>query len=983
MASKSMLIGGNVSLQALDPVRAESWLADLSAAAEQADCHRLVGFLAGTSADRSNLGAILDLSPYLNGLMLGHPEWVDALFDQTAQKQIAALVAALNEPVPDRASEGEEMTFVRRSKNQVSLLIALLDLFGVEDEAYVTGWLSELAEAVVRRVVRFCLNDLQRRGQLQLPDMANPEKGSGLFVLGMGKLGGRELNYSSDIDLIILFDPEVPAIVDPTECVEMFSRLARRLVRMVGERTRDGYGFRTDLRLRPDPSAMPLAIPLPTALVYYESAGRDWERAAMIKARVVAGDEAAAAEFLSAITPFVYRRYLDFAAIRDIQAMKGRIDRHRGFEGLGVGGHNVKLGRGGIREIEFFAQTQQLIAGGRAPELRLLQTIPTLHALAQGGWISKDTASELTECYWFLRHVEHVIQMVADEQTHTLPETQEDLLRVARLAGYGSVLEFSKALLQRLAIVDKRFGQLFAGRDRKEVSPVLAVLSDETDERAQEWLAEAGYKRVSDVAHIIHGWGTGRYRAMRSEAAREQLTRMLPQLLEAFSSARDPDSALAMFDRFLQGLPAGLQFFALIASNPRLLDLLALILTTAPNLTETISRRPHVFDALIDPSFFGEMPSRDLINERLSAFLQDSPGHEDRLDRLRIFASEQKFLTGVRLLSGAIEGEEAGEAFSDLADEVITALLETVENEFASRHGRVLGGRLGLQGLGRLGSRELTATSDVDLILFYDHDADAEESDGERPLPVSTYYARLTQRLIAALSSPMAEGILYEVDFRLRPSGNKGPLATHVDAFARYQEQEAWTWERMSLTRSRPIAGDKVLLEKVGNIIRHTIAAHKADDKLVGDVASMRRRIGKDKPPRGPLDLKLLPGGLIDLEFIAQWALLAGVVPADFVGKPTVEVLAALEATDHHPAVSGLSTSMQMFSRIAQLRRLGPDNARATDDLPRGLAERIARSIDAPDISQIEAMVADSAAEVRAVFNALLPMPDDVDLPGK
>lgn len=970
-----LLMTGPGMLLPLDPARAKAFLADLSLRAEEAGCTGLQQFLAESSPERDRLGAVLDLSIYLNRLMLSRPDWLEPLTREDGQARLEDILAQLGRPIPANAGEKEEMSALRIAKAEFSLILALLDLFGVEDEDFVTRKLSALAEATVRRALRFCLSDLDRRGQLRLPDKDQPERGCGLFVLGMGKLGGRELNYSSDIDLILLFEPEVPAVVDPAESVEMFSRVARRLVRMIGERTGDGYVFRMDLRLRPDPSAMPLAIPVPTALIYYESAGRDWERAAMIKARCIAGDAAAAGEFLSAITPFVYRRYLDFAAIRDIQNMKDRIDRHRGFSGIAIAGHNVKLGRGGIREIEFIAQTQQLIAAGRAPELRQRRTVDTLAKLAEGGWIAASVAQELTGCYWFLRHIEHVLQMLADDQTHTVPDAPDDLERVARLAGFADAEAFGAALTQCLVTVDRHFATLFDGRGQGREHPVTALLSDETDREALDVLAEQGYQRPQDVAHIVAGWGAKRYRAMRSDAARERLEAALPTILSAFAGGRDPDSAIAMLDRFLAGLPAGVQFFALIASNPRLLDLLALIITSAPGLSETISRRPHVFDALIDPNFYGEMPTRTVIGERLAAFLADSPSHEDRLDRLRIFATEQKFLIGVRLLSGAIEGEEAGYAFTDLAEVIIPALLRSVEDEFAARHGRVAGGRIALQGLGRLGSRELTASSDVDLILFYDHDAEAEESDGMRPLPTSTYYTRLTQRLIAALSSPMAEGVLYEVDFRLRPSGNKGPLATHVDSFRRYQRSEAWTWERMSLTRSRPIAGDAGLLCEVASIIRDAIAVHHADQKLAADVSSMRRRIERDKPARGPLDLKLLPGGLIDLEFIAQWAVLAQAVPADMVGAPTADILAALERARPQLGDGHLSDAIRAFTRIVQLNRLGSGSARKVEDLPRGLAERMAQALDLAGIEEIEPCLGECAATVRGIFDHLLPEP--------
>ncbi|WP_061976644.1 bifunctional [glutamine synthetase] adenylyltransferase/[glutamine synthetase]-adenylyl-L-tyrosine phosphorylase [Aureimonas sp. AU20] len=972
----ALRLGGTLPLVPMTAEKASACLSDLAVAAGAQRLNRLVAWLGadGFDADRERLGAALSLSTHLEGLALRGPQWLDHLFDEDAGERVEALVASLEAPIPDGASEAGIMTELRQAKNEACFLIALRDLFGAATPAVTTCHLSRLAQAAVTRAVRFCLLDLDRKGSLKLPNSAVPEQGSGLFVLGMGKLGGEELNYSSDIDLVVLFEPEAEAVLDPPESVELYSRLARRLVKMIGERTKDGYVFRTDLRLRPDPSAMPLAVPVPTALVYYEGAGRDWERAAMIKARPIAGDAEAAAAFLRDITPFVWRRYLDFVAIGDIHAMKMRIDRHRGFESIMVAGQNVKLGRGGIREIEFFAQAQQLIAGGRNPSLRLRRTDEALARLAEEGWIERDAAEEMTGAYWFLRRVEHAVQMVADEQTHTLPEAEIDLLRIARLCNFATLEEFSRALVERLETVEARFSALFAGHAPARTNEgAVALLSDAEDPAALEWLGQIGYRRLGDIGRIVHGWASGRYRATRSDAARDQLVRVLPSLLEAFARGRDPDAALAGFDRFLFGLPSGLQFFSLIASNPRLLDLLALAITAAPRLADTIALRPHVFDALLDPAFYREIPTRALLRERLGTFLRDAPFFEERLARLRIFASEQRFLVGIRLLAGAIEGEVAGAAFTALADAALAALVEAVEAEFRRAHGTVPGGRLVVLGLGRLGSGELTASSDVDLMLLYDHDAEAETSDGDRPLPVSTYYTRLTQRLIAALTAPMADGVLYEVDFRLRPSGNKGPLATHIDAFRKYQ-REAWTWERMALTRSRPLAGDPALTEEIRAAIQAAIESHAADPLLRYDIADMRARLEVQKPARGPLDLKRLVGGLTDLEFIAQWSILSGIVPLDFIGRNTERVLTELvRRQPDTPGVDALPAAMADLTRVVQLLRLGPGTAFRVEDLPAGLSERLARALDLADPSGIEPHIQDLAHRTRAAFTALIP----------
>ncbi|MEX6505600.1 bifunctional [glutamine synthetase] adenylyltransferase/[glutamine synthetase]-adenylyl-L-tyrosine phosphorylase [Jiella sp. M17.18] len=985
-------IGGGICLTPLDAARAAEWLGDLRRAADERECRGLAAALdagrANAEGDAARLGAVMELSPYLRGAMLQHPEWLAALQERPADQIIAERIASLSEP--PAAGEGETalMARLRLVKREVSLLIALRDLFGAASPAETTASLSDLAEATVGAALRFCLTEAHRTGKIVLPHLDEPERDCGLFVLGMGKLGAGELNYSSDIDLIVFFEPAAGLVPDPMEAVETLSRIVRRLVRIVGERTGEGYVFRTDMRLRPDPGAMPLAISTDMALTYYEGSGRNWERAAMIKARPVAGDRAAGEAFLDELSPFVWRKYLDFAAIADIQDMKLRIDRHRGFDGLGIPGHNVKLGRGGIREVEFFAQTQQLISGGRSPALRQRRTDQALAALAAGGWIARDTRDELTEAYWFLRRTEHVIQMIADEQSHTLPEDEERLEEIARLAGFQDAAAFSEALLDRMRCVDRHFSQLFSdGRTERGAelpdahAALVRLLENEEDPSGLEGLRSLGYGRVGDVARIVRSWAFGRYRATRSQAARERLSEVLPQLLAAFGQARDPDGALAAFDRFLSGLPAGVQFFALIASNPKILELLALIITSAPALRETIAARPHVFDAMLDPAFLGELPDRALLAERLAAFLADAEDYEDVLARLRIFASEQRFLVGARMLTGVVAADEAGPAFTNVADVVLEAAFAAVHAAFAERHGHVAGERMVLLGMGRLGSRELTAGSDLDLILLYDHDLEADQSEGQKPLPPTVYFARLTQRLIAALTAPMREGVLYDVDFRLRPSGNKGPLATHFEAFARYQKTEAWTWERMALTRSRPIAGDPGLCGEVVETIHAAIAEPRPADAVAGDVAEMRRRIEGAKPARGPLDMKLLPGGLIDLEFIAQWALLTERADRRLIGAPTEDVLAETDFGDRLPAEEAerLPRAMRDFTRVIQILRLGPPDVFRRDDLPAGLADRIAAALGLEAAETIEPTLAETAASVRRAFDMLLPLPTSAE----
>ncbi|MDN2567721.1 bifunctional [glutamine synthetase] adenylyltransferase/[glutamine synthetase]-adenylyl-L-tyrosine phosphorylase [Aquibium sp. A9E412] len=968
------------ALKPLDREAAKEAAATVAECAAEEGLDRVAALLEGEGPLAAFLAAVFDLSPFLRDQARRRPVLLDRLFDTPLDRRLAELGDAIaGVALAEEQSEAGVMQALRLHKAEAHALIALASLAGAADAATTVARLSALADACIRAAADFLLVDAHRRGKLALPDPQEPARGSGYVLLAMGKLGAGELNFSSDIDLIALFDERAPAIADPVEASDLFVRLTRRLVRILQERTEHGYVFRTDLRLRPDPGSTPLAIPTEAALTYYESRGQNWERAAMIKARAVAGDTAAGSAFLAELQPYVWRKYLDYAAIADVHSIKRQIHAHKGHGAVAVKGHNVKLGRGGIREIEFFVQTQQLIAGGRFPELRGRETVAMLGRLAELGWIGEEAREALAGQYWFLRDVENVIQMIADEQAHSLPEDDQGLTRVALLLGYDDADSFSEAFRRSLQLVERHYAALF------ETAPQLSgdlgnlvFTGDVDDPGTLETLSALGFERPSDICRVIRGWHFGRYRATRSSEARGRLTELTPALLEAFGQTRRADEALMRFDAFLSGLPAGIQLFSLLQSNPRLLELLATIMGAAPRLAETITRRPHVFDGLLDPALLSELPNKAYLAERLEAFLGGAAAYEETLDRLRIFTAEQKFLIGIRLLTGAIDAYRAGKAFSDLADLTIGMAFEAVHAEFARRHGRVPGGRAAILGMGKLGSRELTAGSDVDLILLYDHDADAEESDGDKPLAPSHYYARLTQRLIAAVSAPMAEGVLYELDLRLRPSGNKGPVATHIEAFRKYQRQEAWTWEHMALARARPVAGDAGLGAEAAAEIDAVLGADGDRAVLAGEAAKMRDLIEEEKPPRDAWDLKLVPGGLIDLEFIAQHAVLAGRLTEGSRPTATAEVLARL-APDFADADTraALVDAHALYFTLTQIIRLCLTGPFEPDDVPPGLADLLLRATDLPDLAVLQAHVEETSRTVREHFDRLLRGPGD------
>ena len=934
------------TLVPLDPAEADALFADLLDHAAPDD-------RAVLEAHREALRPILDLSPYLFDIACKRSETLATALRDGFE---AAFDAAL-EGVAVGSNEAETMRVLRHAKQRIALVCGVADLLKVWPTMDVTRRLALFADRAVEVSLAQARAPLAARGRLS-------EGESGFSVIAMGKYGAGELNYSSDIDIIVFFDADDPAFPERAEALDTAVRVTRSLVRIMQERTADGYVFRTDLRLRPDPSSMPLAMPVTMALIYYETRGQNWERAAWIKARACAGDATLGATVMKALVPFVWRRHLDYAAIADIHSIKRQIQSHHDITDLTVPGHNVKLGRGGIREIEFFVQTQQLIAGGRTPSLRGRETLPMLDTLAEEGWIERETAAELAESYLFLRDLEHRIQMVRDAQAHSLPEDEEGLEHIARMAGFADAGALETETLHHLVRTERHYASLF--EHEKPLSSEagnLAFTGGEDDPQTLETLAGLGFERPADMAAILRGWHFGRARAMQSTEARERLTALMPDLLAAIARTGRPDAALVSFDAFLAGLPRGIQLFSLLEAEPRLLDQLLMVLAAAPRMAAIVQRRPHVFDALIEPGAEG-LSDRETLERELDATLGLAVDFEGLLDRARVFAAEQRFVVGVRLLSGAVTPEGAGRSYATLAEVVLTAMLRAVTQRFEARHGRVEG-RIAVLAMGRLGSRELSAASDLDLVFLVDHEPTAM-SDGEKPLPASQYHIRVVQQLIAAMNAPTSEGVLYPLDFRLRPSGNAGPLATTLRAFREHQTGKAQTWEHLALTRMRAVAGDAALGREAEGVIDAVLATSRERKQVAADVWEMRTLMDAERPPRGPFDVKLMPGGLIDLEFMAQFALLAGLVPAQMHARPIPDVLAELVEG------STLAGAYRTFTTVSQLVALGLDGPLVAEDAPRGLVERLLAETGEPGLDALELRLVQIGDVVRTRLKALL-----------
>ncbi len=925
------------------------------------------------------LEGIAETSPYLFDLMRADAGRIVRLLQCHPGEHLEALIGKAVAEVTAAASEADAMTALRKMKSEAALLIALCDIGGVWPVMRVTRALTDIAVTSVQCAIRFLLSQEAARGRLLPTDAEHPEIDSGLVVLAMGKMGAGELNYSSDIDLIVFYDLEAPTLAEGIEPSPFFVKIAQGLSRMLQQRTADGYVFRVDLRLRPDPASTPVAISTAAALHYYEREGRTWERAAMIKALPCAGDQKAGDALLAEIAPFVWRKHLDFAALADVHDMKRQMQTFRGQNEISVEGHNVKVGRGGIREIEFFAQTQQLIAGGRHPELRVRPTLEALNILANSNWITFQARDELTVAYEFLRRVEHRLQMVADEQTHTLPAEAEAVERFARFFGYDDRAAFAHDLLAHLNCVQNHYSRLFEGDPTgAEKLPDVDYGAGAEDKRLLDYLVTLGFKKPRMVAETLQRWLSGDYRVFKVDATRQAFNEFVPDLMRGLSRAEEPDDAVMAFDRFLQALQRGGRLISLLSQNKDLVALVALVLGAAPRLSDMLARQPQIMDGLIDPRFFGAMPDQRELSSRLAATLSDANSYEEFLDRLRLFGQESLFLIGTRILSGTVSAQHASVAFADVAEGIAHTVHGLVMGQFAEQHGRIKDQQTAIVAMGKLGSREMTASSDLDLILIYDFDHEAPDSDGARPLQGSQYFARLTQRLISAFTTRTNYGVLYEVDMRLRPSGRAGPLASRIDSFAEYQDHEAWTWEHMALTRARVISASPEFTARIEAVIRDVLTRKRETGIIANDVLEMRRAIAEEKGESDIWDLKNAAGGVVDIEFIAQYLQL--IHAAD---KPSILDVSTVQVLDNAARLGVLPQSdadilraaSRLYHDLTQIIRLCVTEKFKPETAGEDLLRVLTRAGDAPDFSSLEARVRETQTEVREVFLRLLEGP--------
>jgi glutamate-ammonia-ligase adenylyltransferase len=927
--------------------------ADEAAAARLAERFAAIGVaearFAASPEGAALLAALGGNAPYLADLAVLEPAALLTALDLGPNAAFAAIITGLQHLSP-KASRAEISRALRIAKRRAALTIALADIGGTWALAQVTGALSSLAESVLRTALRHLLAGLHARTIIKLPRLADPEQKCGFVVLALGKLGAGELNYSSDIDLVLLYDPQSP--VYPPDAQPIMARLARELITLLSARDEHGYVFRVDLRLRPNPSATPPAVALPTALAYYESHGRTWERAAFSKARPVAGDIPLGEKFLDAIRPFIWRKHLDFAAVADIHGMKRQIDAGQGTPG-GLPGHDVKLGRGGIREIEFIVQTLSLVWGGQDLSLRIPQTLRALPALARAGHLPGDAARELAGAYTELRKVEHRLQMVADRQTHALPEADAGL---RDFTVFLNEPDFLKTFPRLLARVHGHFASFFDAGDDKPA----AMDPGETGKASVPFVAQLealGFKDAQHIAERLRDWAGGTMPALRSERARELLKSLLPGLLAALGRQKDPDRAFLHFDTLISRQRAGVQLLSLFVHNPALLDRLAAVLGAAPALAEHLAQDAQALEALLVPEarFAAPRPA-------LRQLLREAADLEQAVAATRRFVRREEFHLSVATLEGRLDVDEAGRLRSNLAQAALSALLPRVMKQHEARYGRVPGAAFGVVALGKTGGGEMLAGSDLDLMLIYDH-APAETAP-------SQYFVRLSNAMTGVLTARGPEGPIYQVDMRLRPSGNQGPVAVSRAAFRRYHASESWTWERMALTRARVLAASPGFGKILGDEILAALSRKEAPAKIKADTIAMLARVNAEMKPAGPWDVKHCVGGMIELAFVAEaLQLIHGPANPALFRANTAAALRGLAKARHISgtdaavllAADFLCRTIQGIARITGLKETQADP-------PAAMLAPLLRATNTLDLAHLRATMSHTETEVRDCF---------------
>ncbi len=911
---------------------------------------------------------IAPYSPYLTRLMLRYPEMLVRAARGEYQEAIT-LILNDAQALDEASTQSSWMADARSLKEHMALIVALADLSTQFDLQQVTQSLSIFAKTMVERALHWLIRDAIRRSEWAVKeDSDSLESACGISILGMGKLGAGELNYSSDIDIIVLFDPAKTPYIGARNVQHFMNRIVQQLVHMLQERTEHGYVLRTDIRLRPDPMSTPPAVSVAAALHYYETVGQNWERAAMIKARHLAGEEALTQHVLKSLVPYIWRKNLDFNTIADIHSIMRQMHSASDVPAL-LNGHNIKTGIGGIRAIEFFVQTQQLVWGGRNPALRSNVTLRALGALKDASLIDANDAATLHHSYLFLRVLEHRLQMVDDAQTHSLPASDEAMQQIAAFMGFPAREEFESHLHSVLSNVQRIY--LSAMKDSTPLSAGgnLVFTGVEADEDTLKNLRQMGYQEAERISAIIQGWHRGHRRSTRSRRSRQLLTELAPTLLTTLAKAAHPDTAFFQFDDFLERLPSGVQIFSLIHARPEILEFITHILGSASALGHTLSANPLLLDAMMEPEFFMRLPMLETLKAELQSRIQHSSDFEQTMLLLRVFHHEKRFQAGAHMLKGLASPAAVSGFLSDLAHIVLETTLSAVIAAYRADDAVPESIPMAVLGFGKLGARDLTFDSDLDLVFVYD---DRSASEGEP----RKHMQRISQRFIHALTFMTREGRLYEIDTRLRPGGASGPIAISYEGFDRYFTHEAWTFEFMALSKARVIAtNDAAFADMLSARIHHHICCSRDSAKTIHDMAEMRERVAQEFGTQNPWHIKYVRGGMMDLEFLAQTLVLMHAHAHPAMHQPHVldvfaqAVRSGVLSSD---TAQILADAYHILSVTLSFQRLCIPGGVMTNDKPDGVFVMMARALQLASPATLEDSLASAQANVRVHFDQLV-----------
>ncbi len=996
--------------QTADPDLALNSLERLTAAAEREE---LLATLRNPTA-AARLLTVLGASPFLTGLLCRRSCFFHDLFTANEigrAKQEADMLAELRGLIADGASLAELQKGLRNYKCREILRIASRDLCKLADLAEVTGELSALAASTLQRAYEVCDALLRAEYGAPLIDAAEgaPPIEAEFTIFGMGKFGGRELNFSSDIDLIYFYSSEkgkTAGIATPWGEVknrihlhQYFCKLAELVTKAIGEATEDGFVFRVDLRLRPEGDRGEMANSLRGAETYYEGWGQSWERAAMIKARPVAGSIALGERLLKNLEPFVYRKYLDYGMIEDIKLMKQKIDRSLTREREGE--LNLKLGRGGIREVEFFIQALQLINAGKNPALREKNSLGALDNLHREGLIGDEERRILHDAYIFLRSVEHRIQVVQERQTHNLPTRSDELLTLARRSGFADAAAFNHELETHRQGVANIYRDLFYTSEeeiREEVRPEIAFMFDAAadPDLVKDLLEEKGFKNVEGAYESLRLLRSGPPHAHLTERTRRLLERIAPLLMQEVADSPEPDMALNNLERFLGALRARGTFFALLAENREIIKVLISLFGTSQFLSRIFIQHPEILDSLVSRSYAVSFKEQQELEDDLQSLLAGAADYEEKLDVLRRFRNEEFLRIALNDIHGHTPQGAGTAQLSFLAEACLKQACNIARDELIprfglpfckDRQGRDHEAGFAIVGLGKLGGQELNYHSDLDIIFIFEGEGETRPVEGTDPDRFRLqgnpeYFSRLAQRIISVLTLMTREGFVYQIDTRLRPSGNQGPLVTSLAAYERYHETSAQLWERQALAKARVVCGPAQLAERIEDLNRRFVYERPVPAGLREEIYRLRGRMEAEiaKESKDHFNIKTGRGGMVDVEFLAQYLqiLHGGERPAlrQCNTLATLDKLRdeqILDETDH----SSLTNGYKFLRRLENRLRLVHDQSINELSGEKGYLVKLARRLGYPDRPRRpdEAFLEDYrriTEKIRTVFDRFL-----------